>query len=241
MKKPLFLITVLLILGIIASTTLAFPDPKIHPNKEPVDKITFIHYKNGNTKAVLPKRTVCYSLLGIKWRALPISYVVNPTNSGFSNDQDVLNAINAATYEWDRNTNAGLFITPNFTDTKADWDNSTPDGVNEYVFGEWPDLDVISVTNIWYTRRSRQIVDYDVLFNTNFYWADCTVAGTNCSKAMDLQNIATHETGHGIGLDDVYSNACSTVTMYGYSWYGDIGKRDLAPADITGLQMLYGK
>ena len=57
---------------------------------------------------------------------------------------------------------------------------------------------------------------------------------------MDLQNIATHEIGHGVGLTDVYQTACSQATMYGYSDYGDIIKRDLAQPDITGLQKLYG-
>jgi len=47
MKKHLFLITALLILGITISTALAvpFPNPKLNPNNEPVDKVTFIHYK----------------------------------------------------------------------------------------------------------------------------------------------------------------------------------------------------
>ncbi len=57
---------------------------------------------------------------------------------------------------------------------------------------------------------------------------------------MDWQNIATHETGHGLGLADVYQNACNQVTMYGYSTEGETIKRDLATPDITGLQKLYG-
>ncbi|PJA83788.1 MAG: peptidase M10A and M12B matrixin and adamalysin, partial [Candidatus Nealsonbacteria bacterium CG_4_9_14_3_um_filter_37_29] len=57
----------------------------------------------------------------------------------------------------------------------------------------------------------------------------------------DLQNIATHELGHGVGLGDVYETACSEVTMYGYSNYGETQKRTLEAPDITGLQTLYGK
>jgi predicted Zn-dependent protease len=58
---------------------------------------------------------------------------------------------------------------------------------------------------------------------------------------MDLQNIATHETGHGLGLDDVYQKTCSAVTMYGYSDYGETQKRTLETPDIVGLQMIYGE
>jgi len=57
---------------------------------------------------------------------------------------------------------------------------------------------------------------------------------------MDLQNIATHELGHAVGLNDIYSGSCSYVTMYGYSTEGDIGKRTLEQPDITGLQTMYG-
>ena len=57
---------------------------------------------------------------------------------------------------------------------------------------------------------------------------------------MDLQNIATHELGHGVGLADIYDTTCSAVTMYGYSNNGDIQKRTLEVPDIRGLQTLYG-
>ena len=109
------------------------------------------------------------------------------------------------------------------------------------MFGSYPDSNVIAVTVVWYTRYSKQIVDYDVLFNTYYTWKDCSVPGTDCSAAMDLQNIATHETGHGIGLADVYTSSCSAVTMYGYSDYGETQKRTLEQPDITSLQILYGK
>jgi predicted Zn-dependent protease len=58
---------------------------------------------------------------------------------------------------------------------------------------------------------------------------------------MDLRNIATHELGHAVGLADLYENACSEETMYGYSSEGETKKRDLNDGDITGLQQLYGK
>ena len=56
---------------------------------------------------------------------------------------------------------------------------------------------------------------------------------------MDLQNIATHELGHSAGMGDLYSGSCSTQTMFGYSGYGEIIKRDLATGDIQGIRKLY--
>ena len=58
---------------------------------------------------------------------------------------------------------------------------------------------------------------------------------------MDLQNIATHEFGHGLGLGDIYIDDCSEFTMYGYSYNGDTDNRSLEDPDITGLWELYGQ
>jgi predicted Zn-dependent protease len=57
---------------------------------------------------------------------------------------------------------------------------------------------------------------------------------------MDLQNIATHELGHGLGLNDLYESAASEETMYGYSTYGEMSKRSLFIGDIAGIHDLYG-
>ncbi|NIP29559.1 MAG: peptidase M10A and M12B matrixin and adamalysin, partial [Candidatus Dadabacteria bacterium] len=63
---------------------------------------------------------------------------------------------------------------------------------------------VIAVTVIWGYFSGppsiREIVEFDVLFDTDFTWGNATVNPT----LMDLQNIATHEIGHGAGLGDLY-------------------------------------
>jgi len=56
---------------------------------------------------------------------------------------------------------------------------------------------------------------------------------------MDFPNIATHELGHSFGLNDLYTDGCSTQTMYGYADYGEIDKRDLEDGDIQGIWELY--
>ena len=81
----------------------------------------------------------------------------------------------------------------------------------------------------------REIIEFDVLFDTDYTWGDADINPT----VMDLQNIATHEIGHGLGLADIYDSACSEVTMYGYSVYGETKKRTLEPPDMTGMQELY--
>jgi len=246
-SKILVLLTVIvLVLSFVSAEASNREDnkAKLENNKanEPLDKITFIYYKDGTVKEVgreITGRDKCYKLLGVKWSSLPVRYVINPSNSQGLSESFVTTAISTSAETWDAVTSRELFNNVYTTDPSATWDDGTVNPVdyrNEYVFGYYLDSRVIAVTVIWYTRYGMRIVDYDVLFNTQFNWDDATIN----PLAMDLQNIATHETGHGVGLSDIYSTSCSQVTMYGYSNEGDTIKRTLEKADITGLQKMYG-
>jgi hypothetical protein len=228
MKKLLTLVSIIVVLGLVSSIAFA------KPYKEPVDSITLIHYIDGRVKLV--GGGSCSKLLGVKWETLPVSYVINP---GTYNQNFVTGAITAATKTWDDATTSTSLFDGYTPDYSATWGNQ--DGKNAYVFGSYSS-GVIAVTTYWYYRNSKHFVEYDVLFNTYYNWYDCKKTPELCTvnnKAMDLQTIALHETGHGIGLADVYQKACGGVVMYGYGSYGEV-RRTLAQPDIAGLQMLYG-
>lgn len=233
MKNMKKIIIWVLLSVMIASITATATNEKV---KEPLDKTTFIHYKDGTAKIAgnTAKGAACYKLMGVKWNTLPVSYAINPTNWDGLPEGVVTEAISTAAETWDDSTSAEIFNDIYTVDLSAQY------GIQNYqnaiAFGYNLDTNVIAVTSVWYTRVGKSIVEFDMLFNDQYIWGDAT---TN-TAAMDLQNIATHELGHGVGLGDIYSSACSTVTMYGYSNNGEISKRTLEQPDIAGLQKLYG-
>lgn len=188
--------------------------------------------------------STCYAFIGkgVKWKDLPIDIVIDPDNPDDLTEDFITSAISAGAEEWDTHTSAELFGSYSIV-YDATWDGDpgdTPDGRNEMLFGDYPTSGVIAVAAIWGNfigpPSSRGITEFDILFDTDYTWGDATVN----PAVMDLQNIATHELGHGVGLDDLYDSACSAETMYGYSDYGETSKRTLEDGDIAGIRELYG-
>ena len=207
--------------------------PVIEDNWDLV-RVDFIHYAKPASPPKGGGGETCYKLMGVKWKTFPVNYVINPANPQGLSEAFVTSAISTSAETWDAATSTELFnnaYTVNYSEQY---------GVQNYVnaidFGDYPDNNVIAVTTVWYTPVGKRIVEFDIRHNTRFSWGDATVN----NATMDLENIATHELGHGVGLADIYSLACSTVTMYGYSAYGETNKRTLEQPDITGLRSMYG-
>lgn len=211
------------------------------PEKSPVidenwdlERVDFIHYVKPPNVGGGPKGETCYKLMGVRWKAFPVNYVINPTNPQGLAEGFVTSAISTSAETWDAATSTELFNDAYAVNYSAQY--GVQNYRNEIDFSDYPDDNVIAVTSVWYTPVGKRIVEFDMRLNTRFSWGDATVN----NATMDLQNIATHELGHGAGLADIYSTACSQVTMYGYSAYGETNKRTLGQPDITGMQQMYG-
>ncbi len=74
-----------------------------------------------------------------------------------------------------------------------------------------------------------------VEFNRSHPWS--TNGASNC---YDVQNIATHEFGHWLKLNDLYSSSDYYKTMYGFADLGETYKRTLHSDDIAGIKYIYG-
>lgn len=171
-----------------------------------------------------------YLLMGTKWINSE-SFVVNPTGYGGNDMQSV---VETSLHTWGIVTGFELFGSVSEDDSIAQ--GYIYDGTNSVTFADFDNPRAIAVACTWYNRFTYEIVESDVVFNTEFTWGN---ASTN-PDVMDLQNIATHEFGHSAGLLDIYTPELNYLTMYGYGTEGETKKRTLAPGDIAGIHAIYG-
>lgn len=220
----------------------ATPD---NPGPPDIQQKIFIHYAQPAKPKPPSGENGYYKLIGAKWKAFPVPLEANPSNPSGLSEGFVLTAIGTAAEEWDDGAYSGWGgVTPNlFADTIGTttkgyndlaWTSDKMDGANTLIWGNYPTSGVIAVTILWYNVKTKTILEFDIVFDTDYAWGVSSETGK-----MDLQNIATHELGHGAGLDDVYQSPAYRETMYGYSTLGETIKRDLYTGDKTGIAKLY--
>jgi hypothetical protein len=228
-------IALLFIASFLSSIPFAFAE-----NKSDIVKVTFeLKVDDLNAKPDAPgggkSPAAGYSIFA-HWNVFPVAIVIDQnTIPAELTSESVQIALATGGEEWDKNTAKELFSSATLTSETLTFETTSPDGANEIIFAPISTSGVIAQTQIWYNRFTKEIVDFDMVFNTNFDWGV-----TGDTALMDVQNIATHELGHGFGLSDLYQAKWSAQTMYGYSHEGDIAKRDLAFGDIAGIKALYG-
>ncbi len=200
-----------------------------------------IVHKKGDAKSSVSrsaKPSACYGYLaaGAKWKVAPEAWQVNSANSGLTS-ASVFNNTNSDILKWEAAAQHDILGTGQIV-SGTPTNKNVLDGINEVSFGAIADSNTIAVTTVWGNfggpTFNRQLVEWDQTFNTFYNWSD-----SGAADKMDYENISTHELGHAIGMDDIYTSSCSQVTMYGYGTEGETIKRDLAPADVTGISALY--
>lgn len=201
-----------------------------------LERVDFIHYAKPTGAPATKKTDPGYKLMGVKWLTME-GYAINNANIAGEclGTAEVQAILEKSSTTWDDAIESKELFGEIGTTAR---NYGVYDETNTIAFGPYSgSSNVIAVTSVWYTRTTKEIVEFDMLFNTAFEWSATDSA---VPDKMDLQNIATHEFGHAVGLADVYSASWSEVTMYGYASEGQIDKRDLAQPDIAGLQKIYG-
>lgn len=181
----------------------------------------------------------CYGFLskGAKWKTVE-PYLFNPTNTRGLASTFVTSNLAADIGKWE--VAAGVNILGDKVEGIVDGaDTVSPDDKNEVYFADINSPGAIGVTIVWGIFSGppwvRELVEWDQVYDdVDFDWSSNGELGK-----MDFENIATHELGHSVGLDDLYEGKCSEQTMYGYANYGETKKRSLEDGDINGIQELY--
>jgi len=162
---------------------------------------------------------------GLRWRSFPVTYRF----------EDV-------PYEWQGEVNAAF----------ATWDAEFPGAFFSFDSNSgntitWKSIDgrgrTVAQTTIWFKSKTKEIIQFTITFDAADAWAP--FAGEVCptpegATALDVQNVATHEIGHVVGLDHVSSNQDQMLTMYPLVRYGETSKRSLGRGDKLGFAALYG-
>ena len=181
-----------------------------------------------------------FAYSGIFWGNWPyISYSVNSIGAPVG----ATKAIKDAFETWDSQVGhlAGEIFNDNVAIASRNAAGNKFDGKNVVSWGKLG-KGIVAQTTVWYKTQTKIIVEFGIVFSTAYKWGiDADGEGTTYSltKAFDVQNIATHEVGHTLMLDDLYFKGANALTMYGYVSYGQTYAISLGAGDIRGVKILY--
>ena len=181
-----------------------------------------------------PTDNAHYELLG--WHLdRTAEYYINP-NVSLVTGGDPVAAIKSAVEAWNSVTTSDVFEYAGATD--KNWYKY--DAQNTISWVKFLPRDYIAIASMWFDQETGIIYEFDIVFNAFHKWGiDPVWDDKDEIKAFDIQNIATHEFGHPVGLDDLYHSLYREITMYGYSSKGETIKCSLEEGDISGAQKLY--
>ncbi len=225
-----------------SSGPVAGKSPVDPPRPEKLEQVIFVHpvapdrpQDPGKGKKPpeeqQPKDNTYYELWG-GYLDQPAAYYINP-NIGLVTAGDPVAAVNNGTEAWDIVTADEVFSYVGTTEKS--WYEQ--DGQNTISWVKFVPRDYIAIAVMWYDPNTMIIYEFDIVFNTFHRWGIEPAKG---DRAFDIQNITTHELGHPAGLDDLYDDIYSELTMYGYSSKGEIEKCSLEEGDVAGAQSIYG-
>ena len=179
-----------------------------------------------------------YASTGYKLNKLYTYKLKTASFPSYLSSAEVQAAIDAAFQTWDSRAGAALFANGGTTTAKINFQ----DGTNTIGFGP-AGKGVVATTYGFVDRKTKVLKEADIVFSTSYTWdtnsgdtGDCGGDGAD----FDVRDVATHEAGHVVGLNDLTTTGMDAQTMNGYVSKGELFKRDLASGDLAGLAALWG-
>jgi len=196
-----------------------------------------VMYNIGESFAFKVTQTKPVNGIDIKWSSPTTSYLINETGGPGGS----LNAVLAAMQTWSDVSGSSFVF--KFSGQTTAQTQFTPDGKgtvmdqrNIVSFQLLPasENEALASNHFWYVPSTGEMIESDIIVDTSDSWRTDGAAG-----GYDVQNVMTHELGHSLSLDDLYTSPDSEKTMYGYAASGETKKRTLHQDDIDGIRYLY--
>jgi hypothetical protein len=177
-----------------------------------------------------------FALWESAWGSRTYNYYVNRSRFNY-NDTTVASIVDGHR-NWDTTYNScGLNDITNLTSqhlgSTAATIHTYPDGLSVTDKGSVAAICPGALACTWlFAGADGRTTETDQRFNE-----DITFSNVGAAGAYDYESIATHETGHSIGLD--HANSSNALTMYFQITSGTTYVRSLAKGDVLGLRARY--
>jgi hypothetical protein len=169
-----------------------------------------------------------YSPYGWKWTTLSVDYYINPSNLDVTPTAAIA-AVRSGADAWALQSGSPFAFNYVGTTTGTTVINN---GKNEVFFRNATNGTAIATTYYW--SSGGVALDADVVFWDGAY--TFFTGSSGCSGGFYVEDVATHEFGHALGLGH---SAVSDATMVSGQQYCGTYKRSLAVDDILGLEVIY--
>lgn len=170
-----------------------------------------------------------YLLSGHYWASSSVNYYINPSNRDMS-QQAAISTLQAAAANWSEQTTANIHLVYAGTTSGS---SVTNNGRNEVFFRNTSNGSMAGATYYWWGANGK-LLDSDTLFydgGMKFF-----PGSSGCTGGEYLEDIATHEFGHSLGLGH---SLLPDATMYPSLYSCSQIWRSLSADDITAIQKAY--
>lgn len=177
-----------------------------------------------------------YRIWETRWGTRDYDYYVNRSRFNY-NDTSVASIVDGHE-NWDRTYNScGLNditdLDAHHLGSTAETIHSYPDGRSVADRGSLSSFCPGALACTWlFSDATGYTTETDQRYNELYTFTNVGAAG-----AYDYESVATHETGHSIGLD--HGNSSNALTMYFQITAGTTYPRSLAKGDVLGMRARY--